>query len=137
MEATRRRLAAFGWGLATLSTAWLAWMALRPNPQVAEELQPISAGAWGLGISPALVIGFVGNIVVFVPLGIGLGVALGERIFLAIALGASVSLAIELLQLSMPSRVSSPIDFVLNTAGVAIGVLLIHFTFRKVWRKND
>ncbi len=135
---TVRRLARLAGSIVALATAaWLFWMTLRPNPQVASQLRPVTAEATAFGLSVAFVIGIVGNIIVFVPLGMGLSAALEGRIWPPIAIGGGTSLAIEVLQARLPSRVSSPWDFVLNTVGVALGALIVNITLRRIWRKND
>lgn len=67
---------------------------------------------------------FVANILLFVPLGLLLRLALpGATWFGAVALGGAVSVIIEMLQIWTP-RVSDPRDLVANTLGALIGALL-------------
>lgn len=67
---------------------------------------------------------FVANILVFVPVGILLRVALPRATWLgATMLGGAVSLAIEVLQMGT-DRVSDPRDLLANTAGAAAGAVL-------------
>jgi glycopeptide antibiotics resistance protein len=132
----RQRVAVAGWALAGMTTLWLFWMTLRPNPQVNAQLRPITSKAARHGIPAAFAIGIVGNIAVFVPLGMGLAAALKGRWSTATPVGASVSLVIEGVQHFLPSRASSFSDFVLNTVGVASGAFIIHLTF-KIWRHYD
>ncbi len=126
-----------GWLVATMTASWLLWMTLRPNPQVAARLHPIASAAETHGLSAAFVIGTVGNVAVFVPLGMGLAVALKGRAGAATLIGAGLSLVIEGLQFLLPSRVSSLVDFVLNSMGVALGAFIVHLTLRKIWRHHD
>ncbi len=133
----RRYVAWAGGAVAVMTTLWLFWMTQRPNPEVATQLQPVASAAATHGLSAAFVIGIVGNVLVFIPLGMGLAAALDGRIGPAVALGALVSLAIEGLQARQPSRVSSFSDFALNTVGVALGAFIVHLTFRKIWRHHD
>ncbi len=108
--------------------AWLLWMTLRPNPSVAADLSPLTDRAAARGISHRLLIGLTGNVVVFVPLGATLALALQgslrRRALGATLLGAALSLVIELAQAALPSRVSALDDWLLNTAGTAIGATI-------------
>ncbi len=68
-------------------------------------------------------LGVIGNIVLFAPLGAVLrarGVELGP----AAARGLALSFAIELAQLGIPGRTTSVDDVLLNTLGVVLGYLL-------------
>jgi glycopeptide antibiotics resistance protein len=76
-----------------------------------------------------VLIGLAGNVVVFVPLGATLALALGgqpagRRLLLTTLTGASLSLTIELAQMAIPTRVSGLNDWVLNIVGTALGALL-------------
>jgi hypothetical protein len=64
------------------------------------------------------------NIPFFTPLGAALGRA-GLRLGPAVAAGLGLSTAIELAQLAIPGRFSSLADVAANTAGTALGVLLL------------
>lgn len=70
------------------------------------------------------------NIAGYVPLGFFLALSglrsglRGWALPLALVGGASLSLCMELLQIYLPSRVPSNLDFVLNAAGVLIGALV-------------
>ncbi len=75
-------------------------MTLRPNPQVTAQLRPITLGAKAHHLPVAFVIGIVGNVVVFIPLGMGLVAALGGRWRAAVLIGASVSFAVRECSLS-------------------------------------
>ena len=67
---------------------------------------------------------FLANVAMFVPLGLFLLLLLGRgRWWLAILLGVGLTIAIELVQQSLPSRVSDLRDVVANSLGAAIGVL--------------
>jgi glycopeptide antibiotics resistance protein len=68
-------------------------------------------------------IGVIGNVALFAPLGAVLrarGVELGQ----ATARGLALSFAIELTQLVVPGRTTSVDDVLLNTVGVVLGYLL-------------
>jgi glycopeptide antibiotics resistance protein len=122
----RKRAAPLWWALAGLVAAWLLWMTLRPNPSVAQDLMPLTRPAAARGISPRVLIGIAGNAVVFWPLGLTLALAMRSRSSRAqfvwpTFVGAGLSLAIELAQLALPSRVTALDDWLLNTAGAALG----------------
>ncbi len=135
--ARRQAIAQAGRVVALVTTAWLFWMTLRPNPQVARQLSPLAAGAQACALPVALVINVLGNVVVFIPLGMGLAAAWEGRLAEATGMGAMISLFIEGMQSILPSRVSSLWDFVLNTVGVATGAFIVYLTFKKIWRHND
>lgn len=85
---------------------------------------------WGLPYPSAFAfVEFVSNIVLFVPLGLLLPLAIGSFsgrvLMLTVAVGFAVSVSIELLQRGIPGRVSDPRDLVSNTLGTLIGVLLV------------
>ena len=90
---------------------------------------PITVPAAAQGISIPFLIGFLGNIVVFVPLGAAAafaltGKSLKTRLLVSTAIGAALSAIIELTQLTIPSRVSGFDDWLLNTIGVLIGAVI-------------
>jgi glycopeptide antibiotics resistance protein len=101
-------------------------MTLRPNQTVAADLAPLTTSAAARGIPTRVLIGLAGNVVVFVPLGLALALALhdrpvGRRLLLATLGGAGLSLAIEITQLAVPTRVAALDDWLLNTLGTTIG----------------
>lgn len=81
-----------------------------------------------------LIVDVLGNIAVFVPLGAAWGIATAppgpRRRFKArwwlriIGVGLLLSLSIELLQLTIPSRATDIDDVILNTLGTMVGALL-------------
>ncbi len=104
-------------------------MTLRPNPSVAVNLAPLTEPAAERGISPRVLIGLAGNVVVFVPLGAALALAMGgepagRRLLLATLAGAGLSFGIELAQMALPSRVTAVDDLMLNTVGTVVGALV-------------
>ena len=116
------------WMLVGVVAAWLVWMTLRPNQTVAAGLAPLTTSAAAHGISARLLIDLAGNVVVFVPLGTALALALrdkptNQRFLLATLGGAALSLIIELVQTVIPTRVATLDDWLLNTAGVAAGAM--------------
>lgn len=67
---------------------------------------------------------FTANILLFVPLGLLLRLAIPRATWLgAVVLGGAISVAIEVFQVWTP-RVSDPRDIVANTAGALIGALV-------------
>lgn len=124
----KRRLTWLWWALAAAVAAWLLWMTLRPNQNVAAELAPLTESAADRGISVHLLIDLAGNIVVFVPLGAALALALRDRLvwrrlLLATLGGAGLGLVIELIQMAMPTRVSALDDWLLNIGGTFLGAV--------------
>jgi glycopeptide antibiotics resistance protein len=120
----------FWWAVTGAVALWLLWMTLRPNQTVAADLAPLTAPAAARGISAHVLISLVGNVVVFIPLGASLALALGDepagrRLLLAMLTGAGLSLCIELAQMALPSRVAALDDWLLNTVGTAIGALVV------------
>lgn len=80
-----------------------------------------------------LYIDFIGNVLVFVPIGFLLMVMLSRHfrnpigaIVAAVFMAFVLSLGIELLQSFLPSRWSTLMDLLANTLGAGVGVLLSH-----------
>jgi len=126
---TGRRRTWFWWGLSGAVAMWLLWMTLRPNLAVATDLSPLTTSAAAQGMSVYLLIDLAGNVAVFVPLGAAFVFALGDRppahrLLVATLIGAGLSLTIELVQMTIPSRVTALDDWLLNTTGTAMGALL-------------
>ena len=124
----RLRLAWVWWALFAAAALWLLWMTLRPNQTVATDLAPLTESAAERGVSAHLLIGLAGNVVVFLPLGMAIALALrgrptGPRLSLATLGGAGLSLIIELIQTTIPSRVTALDDWLLNTGGTFLGAL--------------
>lgn len=76
---------------------------------------------------------FGANILLFVPLGVLLGLQLpGRAAWVAVIAGAAASVAIELLQAALlPERVATPSDVVANTIGAATGVIIVGLVRRR------
>jgi glycopeptide antibiotics resistance protein len=132
----------WAWVLAGVVAAWLLWMTLRPSTTVANDLAPLTQSAVTRLISVHVLIDLAGNVAVFVPLGLAVAIALGDkpvrrRLLLATLAGAGLSLLIELVQIALPSRVSAVDDWLLNTAGTAIGALAGCWIQKNLWRKYD
>jgi glycopeptide antibiotics resistance protein len=129
------------WALAAAVAAWLLWMTLRPNQTVAADLAPLTKSAADQGISIRLLIDLAGNVVVFAPLGAALALALRDqpmrrRLLLATLGGAGLSLAIELIQMAIPTRVAAPDDWLLNTGGAFLGAVAGCVVARSNWRSE-
>jgi glycopeptide antibiotics resistance protein len=128
------------WGVAALIALWLYWMTLRPQATVSADLTPITATAASQGLSSRFVIGFLGNIAVFVPWGAAVALALNRRAWWhmlggAIGSGALLSASIELLQMAVPGRVTAWDDWALNTLGAAFGAIVVYWG--SVWLRDD
>ncbi|WP_448809197.1 VanZ family protein [Agromyces bauzanensis] len=82
---------------------------------------------WGIPREPAaIVFEFLANVALFVPFGLLLSVAAPRwSPWVVIGVGCLVSIAIELVQLGIPSRVSTVSDVIANTAGVAAGCMSV------------
>lgn len=118
------------WWLVTLLVAlWLLSMTMRSQEAATTYLAPITTPARARGISTRVLISFLGNIVVFVPLGAAATLAQAKRppparMIGGTLVGAGLSALIELLQLGVPGRVTAWDDLALNTLGAAVGALL-------------
>jgi len=76
-----------------------------------------------------LLIDVLGNILVFIPLGIGFaGIFYGDNpwqtVRRAVLCGFLVSLSIELTQLTIPSRATDVDDLIFNTLGTMLGAIM-------------
>jgi len=120
---------ALWWLVVVAVAAWLLWMTLRSQEQAVADLTLITVPAAVRGISIPFLIDFLGNIVVFIPLGAAAAFALANkprwtRLLAATAVGAGLSAVIELLQSALPSRFADFDDWLLNTAGTLIGAAI-------------
>jgi glycopeptide antibiotics resistance protein len=91
---------------------------------------PSAAASWHF-----LVVNGLGNIVVFMPLGMMLYVALKRQapflehpVLFVMLFGALVSLIFEIVQLWIPGRVTALDDIILNTAGALLGSFSIKWS---------
>ncbi|WP_157155344.1 VanZ family protein [Diaminobutyricimonas sp. LJ205] len=79
-----------------------------------------------------VVLEFLANIALFIPFGVLVRLATTRLLWWAVALlGFATSVTIELVQLSLPSRFSTVSDVVANTAGTAIGWVLVSILSRE------
>lgn len=110
-----------GLAIAVVALVGIGALTLWPRP----ELAPLSAATpvWCVVCGSHGLVDVVLNVFLFVPLGIGLGVA-GLRMRTALLIAAATTLTVELLQLSVVAgRDSSLSDLVTNTLGAALGYL--------------
>jgi glycopeptide antibiotics resistance protein len=131
-----------------LWVGWLLYMTLTPdNTPNTNSLVPFLGHMRALrcvlrgcaeraGSLRYLGVDLLGNVAVFVPLGVGLAALLqrpsrGRRASLALCVlgGACLSLTIELVQFNMPTRAADSSDLLLNSLGTALGAAL--------WLKKD
>jgi VanZ family protein len=86
---------------------------------------------WGVPREPAaIVFEFLANVALFVPFGLLVAAAAPRwSPWAIIVLGLLASVAIELVQLGIPSRVSTVSDVIANTAGAALGCVVV------MWRR--
>lgn len=120
----------------------LGWLVLTPADTAGRVTGIVATLAHALdplGIPFAIsygVLEFTANIALFVPFGVFAFTAIPLRApavsstLLVIASGCLLSTGIELLQLIVPGRVSTPSDVAANTLGTALGVALVWFASR-------
>jgi VanZ family protein len=79
----------------------------------------------------------VGNVVMFLPFGLFVQLALRRWVVLTIALGLLASVTVEVLQLPIWSRSSDVDDVILNTLGAVVGATLAAVVLRlpAAWRR--
>ncbi|RME69557.1 MAG: VanZ family protein [Chloroflexi bacterium] len=138
----RRNLSGIRWrwvALTIVVTLWLLGMTLRPGftpngvnlVPFAENGRAVSclfnAACLYRRVSLwTVVVNIMGNVIAFIPLGMGLAGLYPHRragrLVLRAALGGGLlSLVIELLQLTIPTRATDIDDIILNTLGAAVG----------------
>ena len=108
---------------------WVVFVPAREAGRVTGLVVSIAQllGVVGIPFEPAyVVLEFLANIALFVPLGALLALA-SARLprWAIIATGFVTSVVIELVQLALPSRFSTVSDVVANTLGTGFGLLLI------------
>lgn len=119
--------------------AFVGWVTLGPQPidedsngfifRALDFFDSHSATAW-ISYND---LEFAANIAMFFPIGLFLLLLFGRRLWwLAMSLGFGLTVAIELAQVFIPTRVSDPRDIVANTCGAVLGVLIgLALTARK------
>ncbi|WP_133176438.1 VanZ family protein [Nocardioides currus] len=79
--------------------------------------------------------GLLLNVLLFVPLGVGLALVTGWRWWQVCLAAAAASTALELLQLVLP-RDADPVDVLTNTLGAAVGALVVTACVRRPSRRG-
>ena len=117
--------------ITVLPFRWDPWLVSYPSDNLRPELVPFrgsGTNVFGAGHPLRMLIEHVGNVLLFVPFGFLLPLLaprVGRR-WQVVAIGAATSFGIELVQISMPGIHRADInDLLLNTAGVALGCLLL------------
>jgi hypothetical protein len=100
-------------------------------------LRTIRGYVWDYGTAQSLFLYVLGNVALFVPLGLFLHLALRRSVAVTVLLGALASLGVEILQLPIWSRSSDVDDLILNTAGAAAGAALAWLVLRlpEAWQR--
>lgn len=145
----------WGWWLLTLaSMGWLLWMTLRPDTTLNQiNLMPLAEHGRALACLVSgecaprqvfwfLLIDVLGNILVFIPLGIGLaGIFHSDNLWRTIRRatlgGFLISLTIELIQLTIPTRATDVDDLIFNTAGTILGAIMFVAVQQKKLSPSD
>jgi hypothetical protein len=115
---------------AAVAVVVIAALTLTPQPVIGRGPSGFN---WCVGCGDFGGLDVLNNILLFLPLGAALAV-LGWRRPVILAVAASMSLAIELLQLTVvPGRYASAGDVLMNTVGAAAGIVAAH----TAWRQPD
>lgn len=134
--------------LATLYLLALAWIVLTPAAVAGQATGIVTVFARALqGIGVPFDIGyplleFTANIALFVPFGalavVALPLRMPGRVSMVVvtATGSLTSIAIELIQLLVPGRVSALSDVIANTLGTAVGFALMWWMLRLSRRRR-
>ena len=81
---------------------------------------------------------FLANVLMFVPFGVLVWLALARpRWWVVVLLGLATTVTIELVQSTMPSRYSTVSDVIANTLGAAVGVLLVNLAAQQGIRRDE
>ncbi|KRC60587.1 hypothetical protein ASE14_06215 [Agromyces sp. Root81] len=126
MPAKRRTIARAVLGPYLLALAMIVFLPARDAQQVTGVVGWIADGLAAIGVprEPAAVaLEFLANVALFVPFGALLALAFPRTpVWGIVAIGTAVSVGIELVQLALPSRVSTISDVIANTIGTALGL---------------
>jgi glycopeptide antibiotics resistance protein len=129
-------------------------MTLRPVSTInTVNLVPFRDHAWAvrcllsdcpsvISAAYSILVDVLGNVVVFVPIGLSLAGVLGglpywRRLRTAIAIGVALSISIELMQLTIPSRTTDVDDVLFNTIGTALGATFLIVAQHRRRRNGD
>ncbi len=124
------------WGLFIIYATTLPFNFSAPGELVQQRIRqiwsrPLKGGSWG---------DVEGNVLLFVPWGLLLAVAMARRgagfivvVVAAMSTGAFLSGAVEVTQLFAPTRTSSFIDLITNSFGATLGALVGWPWVRLVW----
>jgi len=118
---------ALGIALATLTPRGYAWS---PGHVQLVPFHTLRNYLDGYDSTQTMLLYVVGNVVMFVPFGLFLQLALRRRVALTVALGLLASVTVEVLQLPIWSRSSDVDDVILNTLGGVVGALLAAVVLR-------
>jgi glycopeptide antibiotics resistance protein len=116
---------------------WAPWLVSYPTDNFRPELVPLRGSGTnvvGAGHPLRMLVEHVGNVLLFVPFGFLLPLLVPRlgRGWQVMAIGAATSFCIELVQVTMPGIHRADInDLLLNTAGVALGWLLLGLVERR------
>lgn len=125
---------ALGIAVATLTPRGYAWspgsLQLVPGHTIQNYLD-------GYDTAQTMLLYVLGNIALFVPLGLFMHLALRRSAMVTIGLGLLASVCVEVLQLPIWSRSSDVDDVMLNTFGAAVGAVLAALVLRlpDPWRR--
>lgn len=108
----------------------LGWLTFTPQPDdtsafgwVRQAIDQVAAHGIPLTFAVAEA---VGNLLLFVPFGLLAGVLAGRRRWRVVLLaGTAASAAIELIQLAIPGRWTTVQDWILNTLGTGVGLVVL------------
>ncbi len=108
----------------------LGWLTFTPQPDnksafgwVRQAIDQVAARGIPLTFAVAEA---VGNVLLFVPFGLLAGVLVGRRRWWVVLLaGSATSAAIELIQLAIPGRWTTLQDWILNTLGTGVGIVVL------------
>jgi glycopeptide antibiotics resistance protein len=139
-----------GWSGLVLYISLLGWLTLSPRPGTPNtspawipysSLKPVLANLWIVIRHPEYLEFIdlealkhvVGNVLLFIPLGWLLPLLWDEAISTGriVAIAASTSLTVELWQLSIPGRMATIDDVILNALGAAIGAMVLYWWSRR------
>lgn len=126
--------AGLGVALATLTPRGSAWA---PGAVQLVPFHTIHGYFLGWDTLETVTLYVLGNIALFVPLGLFLHLALRRSVLLTAGLGMLASVGVEILQLPIWSRSSDVDDVILNTAGALVGAGLAALVLRLpgAWRR--